>query len=180
VRTGGQDQRPTGRRQTGLNCVQDLDVRICVGCVHIPEGKLVGDHRNIGRAAQLAERRRADLQGNAVGQLQRVCGSARNQLLQDRTAFEAGLRVVENDLRHPLVERDTEQDAALTGHQRVAMIAEPRDVGGERRHCPGLATSSPDHGRELVDTLQRLVLPAGQLGEDLALVFSEGGQEKDS
>ena len=48
VRTGGQDQRTTGRRQAGLNCVQDLDVRICVGCVHIPEGKLVGDHSHLG------------------------------------------------------------------------------------------------------------------------------------
>ncbi len=74
VWTGGQDQRTTGRRQAGLNCVQDLDVRICVGCVHVPEGQLVGDHRNIGRAAQPAEPRRPDLQGNAVGQLQRVCG----------------------------------------------------------------------------------------------------------
>jgi hypothetical protein len=53
------------------------------------------------------------------------------------------------------------------------MIAEPRDVGGERRHCPGLSTSSPDHGRELVDTLQRLALAAGKLGEDLALVLTE-------
>ena len=97
VRTGGQDQRTTGRRQPGLNRIQDLDVRVGVGCVHIPEGKLVGDHRNIGRAAQPAERRWPDLQGNAVGQLQRVCGSARNQLLQDRTAFEAGFRVIENN-----------------------------------------------------------------------------------
>jgi hypothetical protein len=38
VWTGGEDQRTAGRRQAGLNCVQDLDVRICVGCVHIPEG----------------------------------------------------------------------------------------------------------------------------------------------
>jgi hypothetical protein len=53
------------------------------------------------------------------------------------------------------------------------MIAEPRDVGGERRHCPGLATSSPDHSGELVDTLQRLALPAGQLAEDLPLVLTE-------
>jgi hypothetical protein len=28
VRTGGQDQRTTGRRQAGLNCIQDLDIRI--------------------------------------------------------------------------------------------------------------------------------------------------------
>ena len=60
VRTGGQDQRTTGRRQAGLNCVQDLNIRIRVGCIDIPEGKLVGDHRNIGWATQLAERRRAD------------------------------------------------------------------------------------------------------------------------
>ena len=63
---------------------------------------------------------------------------------------------VEDALRHSLIERDTEQDTALAGHQRVAMIAEPRDVGGERRHCPGLATSSPNHGCELVDALQWL------------------------
>src|SRR6266576_1428616 len=69
--------------------------------------------------------------------------------------------------------RSLRQDAALTRHQRIAVIAQTCNVGGERRHCPGLATSSPDHGGELVDTLQRLALPAGQLGEDLALVLAE-------
>ena len=96
-----------------------------------------------------------------------------NQLFQDWTAFEAGLRVVENDLGHSLIERDTEQDTAFAGHQRIGVIAQTCNVGGECRHCPGLATSSPDHGRELIDTLQRLALPAGQLAEDLALVLTE-------
>jgi hypothetical protein len=172
----------TPRRACGLEArirgppvvAQNLDVRICVGCVHIPESKLVGDDGDVRGATQLAERRRADLQGNAVGQLQRVCGSARDQLLQDRTAFEASLRVVQDDLRHPLIERDTEQDTALARHQRIAVIAEPRDVGGECRHCPGLATSSTNHGCELVDTLPRLALAAGQLAENLALVPTEG------
>src|SRR5215471_13239892 len=91
VWTGGQDQRTTGRRQAGLNCVQDLDIRVGVGCVHVPEGQLVGDDGDVRGATQLAERRRADLQGNAVGQLQRVCRSVHNQLLEDRTVFEAGL-----------------------------------------------------------------------------------------
>jgi hypothetical protein len=54
------------------------------------------------------------------------------------------------------------------------MIAEPRDVGGERCHCPGLATSSPDHGCELVDTLQRLAIAAGERSECRALVLTEG------
>ena len=112
-------------------------------------------------------------QVNAVGQLQRIRSSARDQLLQDRTAFEGSLCVVEDDLGHPLVERDTEQDATLTGDQRVAMIAEPADVGGECRYCPGLATSSPDHGCELVDTLQRLAVAAGELFEDAPLVLTE-------
>src|SRR5262249_54243252 len=174
LRTRGQDQRTTGRRQAGLNCVQDLDIRVGVGCVHIPEGKLVGDYRNIGRAAQFAERRRADLQGNAVGQLQRIRSSARDQLLQDRTAFEGSLCVVEDDLRHSLIERDTEQDTALARHQCIGVVAQTCNVGGECRHCPGLATSSPDHGGELVDTLQRLRLPAGERSECGALVFSEG------
>ena len=93
VRTGGQDQRTTGRRQAGLNGVQDLDVRVGVGRVHVPEGQLVGDDRDVRWATQLAKRRWADLQGNAVGQLQRVCGSVRNQLLQDRTTFEQRLRI---------------------------------------------------------------------------------------
>ena len=35
VWTGGQDQRTTGRRQAGLNGVQDLDVRVGVGCVEL-------------------------------------------------------------------------------------------------------------------------------------------------
>ena len=43
------------------------------------------------------------------------------------------------------------------------MIAEPRDVGGDRRYCLGLSASSPDHGGKLIDTLQRLALAAGQL-----------------
>ena len=49
----------------------------------------------------------------------------------------------------------------------------PRDVGGEHRHCPGLSTPSSDYGGELVDTLQRLALSAGQIGEGLALVLAE-------
>src|SRR6516162_515267 len=99
--------------------------------------------------------------------------SVHNQLLEDRTAFEAGLCVAHNDLRHPLIERHAEQDTTLTRHQRIAVVAQTCNVGGERRHCPGLATSSPDHGGELVDTLQRLAIAAGQLTEDLALVLTE-------
>jgi hypothetical protein len=108
VRTGGKDQRAAGRREAGLNRVQDLDVRICVGRVHIPEGSLVGDDGDVRGATQLAERRRADFQRNGVDQLQRIRSSARDQLLQDRTAFEASLGVVQDDLRHPLIERNTE------------------------------------------------------------------------
>ena len=84
---------------------------------------------------------------------------------------ETGLRVVKNDLRYPLIERDAQQDTTLAGHQRISMIAEPRDVGGDCRYCFGLSASSPDHGGKLIDTLQRLALPAGQLGEDLALIL---------
>jgi hypothetical protein len=43
VGRGGEDQRTTGRLQAGLNGVQDLDVRVGVGRVHVPEGQLVGD-----------------------------------------------------------------------------------------------------------------------------------------
>ena len=57
--------------------------------------------------------------------------------------------------------------------QCVPMIAEPRDVGGDCRYCFGLSASSADHGGKLIDTLQRLALPAGQFGEDLALVLPE-------
>jgi hypothetical protein len=53
------------------------------------------------------------------------------------------------------------------------VIAQPRDVAGECRHCPRLATSSPDHGGELVDTLQRLAIAAGQVAEDLPLISGE-------
>ena len=60
VRAGGENQRAAGRRQAGLNCVQDLDIRVSVGCVHVPEGQLVGDDGDVRWATQLAERRRAD------------------------------------------------------------------------------------------------------------------------
>ena len=60
VWTGGQDQRTTGRRQAGFNCVQDLDVRVGVGCVHVPEGQLVGDDGDVRGATQLAKRCRTD------------------------------------------------------------------------------------------------------------------------
>jgi len=61
VRAGGENQRAAGRRQAGLNCVQDPDVRIRVGRVNVLEGKLVGDDGDVRGATQFAERRRADL-----------------------------------------------------------------------------------------------------------------------
>jgi hypothetical protein len=79
--------------------------------------------------------------------------SVRNQLLQDRTTFETGPCVVKDDLCYSLIECDAQQDTTLAGHQRVPMIAEPRDVGGDRRYCFGLSASSPDHGGKLIDTL---------------------------
>ena len=60
VGRGGEDQRTTGRRQAGLNGVQDLDVRVGVGRVDVPEGQLVGDDGDVRGATQLAERGRAD------------------------------------------------------------------------------------------------------------------------
>ena len=60
VGRGGEDQRTACRGQAGLNGVQDLDVRVGVGRVDIPKGQLVGDNGDVGRTAQLAERRRAD------------------------------------------------------------------------------------------------------------------------
>ena len=66
------------------------------------------------------------------------------------------------------------EDAALARHQRVAVIAEPRDVGGERRHSATLSAATPDHGGELVDPLQRLAIAAGERSECRALVLAEG------
>src|SRR6185436_506975 len=60
VGRGGEDQRTTGRRQAGLNGVKDFNVRVGVGRVDVPEGKLVGDAGDVRRATQLAERSRAD------------------------------------------------------------------------------------------------------------------------
>jgi hypothetical protein len=57
-----------------------------------------------------------------------------NQLAQDWTALEAGLGVVKDNLGHALVERDAKQDPALAGHQRIRVVAERGDVGGERCH----------------------------------------------
>jgi hypothetical protein len=95
--------------------------------------------------------------------------AVRDQLLQDRTALEGSLCVVEDDLRHPLIECDTEQDTALARHQCVVVIAEPRDVGGEHRHSATLSAAAPDHGGELVDTLQWLAIAAGERSECRAL-----------
>ena len=57
---GGRISGPPVVARPGSTAVQDLDVRVGVGRVDVPEGQLIGDDDDVRGATQLAERRRAD------------------------------------------------------------------------------------------------------------------------
>jgi hypothetical protein len=69
VRRRDDEQRPLRGGEAGANRVQDLGVRVGRDLVGKPKCRLVGDHGDEGRTAQPPERRRAHLDGEAVGQV---------------------------------------------------------------------------------------------------------------
>jgi hypothetical protein len=94
-------------------------------------------------------------------------------LLQDRAAFEACIRILENDLCHLLIERHAQQHATLARDQSIGVIAQSRDVGGEHGHGARFSAPPPYHCNEFIDPLQWFALAAGKSGECFSLVVKQ-------
>jgi hypothetical protein len=68
-------------------------------------------------------------------QFDRVASPALEQAAQDVAVLNIGLAEIKNLRRNSLILRDAQKHARFAASQRVAVIAERGDVGGEHAHC---------------------------------------------
>src|SRR5262249_8420951 len=130
--------------------------------VTVEEGQFVQHNRNQRRTTKAPETRTANLDGDAVVELDCLHRLPHNELLKNRALAQDAANIIQHHRGLRLRRRQAQGNAFLTRYELRLMIAETGNVAEQRRNSPGLATTTAGNNPQFRDTIWRQFSTARQ------------------